>query len=74
MESNTLTIEGVEYDFNSLTAEAQASVSLYQAAQEELLSLLKKADIQRADMITLESKIKELVIDDSSQPNKEANN
>jgi hypothetical protein len=74
MSENTVTIDGVEYDFDSISEEAQVAVSIYQEAQQELISLSRKADIQRAAMITLQEKIKEFVKDDNSSSNKEASN
>ena len=73
MADNSITIDGVEHDFDTLTEEAQVAVSIYQEAQQELISLSRKADIQRAAMITLQAKIKEFVTDDSSNSEKEAN-
>lgn len=71
MADNTVTVDGVDYDFDSISTEAQLAVSLYQEAQQELLELSRKSDIHRAAMLTLQDKIKELVTDDSPEPVKE---
>lgn len=73
MGDNIVTIEGVDYSFEGLSTEAQLAVSVYQEAQQELISLSRKADVQRAAMITLQNKIKEFVTDDNSDSEKEAN-
>lgn len=73
MSDNLITVEGVDYNFDSLSTEAQLAVSVYQEAQQELINLSRKADVQRAAMITLQNKIKEFVTDDNSDSEKEAN-
>lgn len=73
MSDNIITVEDAEYNFDDLSTEAQLAVSIYQEAQQELINLSRKADVQRAAMITLQNKIKEFVTDDSSDSEKEAN-
>lgn len=73
MSDNIITVEDAEYNFDDLSTEAQLAVSIYQEAQQELINLSRKADVQRAAMITLQNKIKEFVTDDNSDSEKEAN-